>query len=222
MIRRLLPIMLAFAALLAGPAMARLPHPPLFAIPRPAPQPPLAFAYHGWKVDAQPSRGAQPAAKTVAAMKTQIDIVEHAGLKPAALDLLRAVPIVVTAAKTGPARYDPRGVVVVPARSLSPKKAALLYALLHAYQDKLVSGGAANPEILGFLREARTSHDWPKDADMLQNAREYFAATATVYLYGEFTREPYSRATLRQTQPRYYQWLALQFDDGRARAWKGR
>src|SRR5471030_470597 len=54
----------------------------LFA-PRHRPPPPqLVFDYHGWHVDASKAARGQAPEKTVKAMKTQIDIVEHVGLKP--------------------------------------------------------------------------------------------------------------------------------------------
>jgi hypothetical protein len=52
---------------------------------------------------------------------------------------------------------------------------------------------------------------------MLRDDPDYFALTASAYLYGAITREPYTRANLRKTQPDAYQWLANLFDDGKGR-----
>ena len=53
---------------------------------------------------------------------------------------------------------------------------------------------------------------------MLQNNQQFFALTSTAYLYGDITREPYTRADLKKTEPQYFQWLATLFDGGKARS----
>ena len=40
---------------------------------------------------------------------------------------------------------------------------------------------------------------------------------ATAYIDGAITREPYTRADLKNTAPQYYLWLANLFDGGKPR-----
>ncbi|HKT54637.1 MAG TPA: hypothetical protein VJP88_09305 [Caulobacteraceae bacterium] len=190
----------------------------LFGFGRPHPQPSLVFAYHGWRIDASHAARFQRADKTIGALEAQIDLVEKVRLKPQVLADLRGVPIRAEAGagRREPARYD-TGVVVVDARTLAPQRPVVLYGLMEAYTDRRLPGGFANPDIDRFRRDAASRNIWPKTARMLKDNPDFFAATATAYLYGVLTREPYTRPDLRKTQPGYYQWLARLFDDGRAR-----
>jgi hypothetical protein len=94
---------------------------------------------------------------------------------------------------------------------------ALLYGLLQAYHDQRLSGQAADRDLDGFRRQIIARRIWPKAALMLQNDQQFFALTATAYLYGAITREPYTRADLRKTEPQYDLWLAKLFDAGKPR-----
>ena len=89
--------------------------------------------------------------------------------------------------------------------------------LMLAYQDQRLPGGVANREVDGFLRELTARHAWPKAALMLQSDQQFFALTATAYIDGAITREPYTRTDLKTTAPQYYQWLANLFDGGKPR-----
>ncbi|WP_279357940.1 hypothetical protein [Methylobacterium indicum] len=46
---------------------------------------------------------------------------------------------------------------------------------------------------------------------MLANPKEFFAITASVYLYRRQAREPFTREELRRTQPLYYRYLTRLF-----------
>jgi hypothetical protein len=191
---------------------------PLFAQRRHAPPAQLVFDYHGWHVDASKGARGQSPDKTVKALKTQIDVVEHVGLKPQMLTAMRAAPILADPTVGREAgRYSAARTILLRVKRLDPKKPILLHALLLAYQDQHLPGGFGNPEISAFRAQAAARHVWPKNAVMLQSDGEFFAETASAYLYGEITREPYTRADLHKTQPLYYQWLARLFDDGRPR-----
>ena len=102
-------------------------------------------------------------------------------------------------------------------RRLDRKKPALLYGLLKAYMVQRLPGGVANQEIAVLRSEAAGHHAWPKTARMLQGNDEFFALSGAAYLFGTITREPYTRADLRKTEPACYRWLANLFDGGRAR-----
>jgi hypothetical protein len=190
--------------------------PLLFNLPKPAPPPALVFNYRGWKVDASAAAHAQKPERTVRFTKAQLDLVAGVGLAPQVLADLRAAPIVVTPG-LGPdaAIFRPPGVVEVHARQLDARKPTLLRALLCAEYGRLDRGQAA--DVARFRQAILARRAWPKSAEMLQDDRDFFADTATAYLYGAITREPYNRANLKKTQSDYYDWLARLFDGGRAR-----
>jgi hypothetical protein len=210
-------LVLACAALGATADSQPVLHPPFFGLIHPRPAPPLIFAYHGWKVDAARSARGQPAEKTVRAVQAQLDLVEHSGLKPDVLALMRGTPIIVVADNRETVTYSRASGVVLNARRLDPRKPAALIGLLQAYLDRGLPGGLANPDIERYRREAMAGHVWPNTALMLQSNGDFFAMTAGAYLVGATTREPYTRAHLAKTQPGYTQWLAKLFDGGVAR-----
>jgi hypothetical protein len=206
---------LALIGAVARPASAGF-LPPLFGDHRPSPN--LVFTYHGWRVNASPAARAQKPAKTVKAIKAQIDIVEHVGLPPKALDFMRGVPITAVAGSSPePGLYARGRGVLIHARNLDDKRPIVLRQMLYAYQDQVLPGGFANPDVARFRREAAGKHVWPNTATMLKDDPDYFAMTASAYLYGAITREPYTRADLCRSQPDACIWLAGLFDGGKVR-----
>ena len=183
---------------------------PLFT---PKPEPSLVFTYRGWRVDASRALKGQRPMVTVRKLKTQIDIVEQAGLSPQILAFMRTIPITGTApTELEPGRYVPGQGVFIRAKGLDDKRPTLLRQLLYAYEHQQLPGGFANPVAERLRTEAAAKHVWPKDATMLRSGADYFAFTASAYLYGTITSEPYTRADLTRTQPDAYQWLAGVFD----------
>ena len=148
----------------------------------------------------------------------QLDLVAKADVRPDVLAYMRTVPIIGDASPgTEPGRYVRGQGVLLRVRLLDPKKPMVLRQLLYAYQDQKLPGGFANPDVARFRREAVARKAWPQTAAMLQSDPDYFAYTATAYLAGAITREPYNRANLRKTQPAYYDWLGKVLDGGKAR-----
>jgi len=190
---------------------------PLFADHRPPP-PALVFVYHGWRVNASAAARAQKPAKTVKAIKAQIDIVEHVGLPPKALDFMRSVPITaVPGSSPEPGVYARGKGVSIHAKNLDDKRPIVLRQMLYAYQDQVLPGGFGNPDVERLRREAAGKHVWPNTAIMLKDDADYFAMAASAYLYGTITREPYTRADLCKSQPDACVWLAGLFDGGKLR-----
>lgn len=189
---------------------------PLFGPARP--EPGLNFSYRGWDVRAVDAARVQRADKTVRAIKAQIDIIEQLRLSPAVMAAFRAQPIYADPSigrEVG--RYSADRRILLRIKRLDAKRPTLLHALLLAYQDQHLPGGFGNPDIARYRQSISGRHVWPNTAIMLQNNGEFFAETASAYLYGEITREPYTRADLIKTQPDYYQWLARLFDGGKPR-----
>lgn len=179
---------------------------------------PLVFSYHGWQVDLTNAKGAEPDREMVAAVKRQLDIVEHVGLEPDVLTFMRTIPIWANpaAAKAGPGHYSSKTGIDLRVKALEPDKPIILHELLHAYHDRMIPDGFDNPDIKQFFNIGQRV--WPADSYMMSNGHEFFAVTASVYLFGDIDRPPFSRSRLRENQPRYYQWLATLFDDGRLRS----
>ncbi|ANM04737.1 hypothetical protein AMC78_CH02654 [Rhizobium phaseoli] len=176
---------------------------------------PLVFSYHGWQVDLTNAMGAEPDKEMIAAVKRQLDIVEQVDLKPDILKFMQTIRIWANpaAAGFGPGHYSRKTGVDLRVESLEPDMPIILHELLHAYNDRMLPGGFDNPDIRQFFDNGRGL--WPSDSYMMSNSHEFFAVTASVYLYGDIERPPHSRSELRKNQPRYYQWLATLFDDGR-------
>ncbi|MBX5198088.1 hypothetical protein HJB82_22655 [Rhizobium sp. NZLR10] len=179
---------------------------------------PLVFNYHGWQVDLTNARGAEPDREMVTAVKRQLDIVEHVDLKPDILKFMQTIRIWANpaAASFGPGHYSSKTGIDLRVRGLEPDKPIILHEFLHAYNDRMLPGGFGNSDVKQFFNSGRAL--WPSDSYMMSNDREFFAVTASVYLFGDIDRPPYSRSQLRTNQPRYYQWLATLFDDGRSRS----
>ncbi len=188
---------------------------PLFAR---KPQPSLVFVYHGWRVDASPALKGQSPTVTVRKLEAQIDLVEHVGLSAQTLDFMRSIKIVgAPPIASDPGRYIPGLGVFIRAKGLDDKRPVLLRQLLYAYENAKLPGGFNNPTAERLRAAAAAKHVWPKDALMLKSGPDYFALTASAYLCGAITSEPYTRADLKRTQPDAMVWLAGVFDGGRVR-----
>lgn len=184
---------------------------------RPAAADPLIFNYHGWQVDLTNARGAEAPQDMVRAIERQLDIVEHAGLKPQTLQFMRGIRIWAdpTRGRFGPGHYGRASGVDLRVKGLDPDKPIILHEFLHAYHDQQLPNGFANQQVQQYFDRAQGL--WPPDSYMMSNNREFFAVTASVYLFGDIERPPFSRAQLAMKQPLYYRWLAELFDDGRER-----
>lgn len=179
-------------------------------------QDPLVFEYHGWHIDLTGARGREADAKMIDAVKQQLDIVEGVRLKPQVLQFMRTIRIWANPNGSSPGHYAGATGVDLRVRALAPEKPIILHELLHAYHGQQLPGGFNNPAIESFFQRAGTV-GWPAGSHMLANNREFFATTASTYLFGDIQQPPGSRSEIRARQPRYYQWLAQLFDDGHPR-----
>ena len=109
----------------------------------------------------------------------------------------------------------PSGYILRPRQAID--RPILLHEQLHAFHDQQLPSGFASADIEKFYQRGQTA-GWPPGSTMMSNHKEFFATTASEYLYGDIPRPPESRKQLRAKQPQYYQWLADLFDDGRARS----
>jgi hypothetical protein len=179
---------------------------------------PLIIDYRGWHADLTGARGTLPDQKMIVAIKRQIDMVEQVRLKPQVIAFMRTIKIWAQPKQTttGPGHYSRATGIDLRMPLLDPDKPILLHELLHAYHHQQLPEGFDNADVEKFYERARSA-GWPPESYMMSNHREFFATTASVYLFGNIPRPPESRKELRTKQPQYYQWLANLFDDGRAR-----
>ncbi|HZP60838.1 MAG TPA: hypothetical protein VFB27_10990, partial [Opitutaceae bacterium] len=86
-------------------------------------------------------------------------------------------------------------------------KPVLLHELLHAFHDQRLDGGFGNRTILGYFEEARTITAFAANSHMMENNREFFACSATTYLFGVTAQEPFERDKIKENQPEFFAYL---------------
>jgi len=93
--------------------------------------------------------------------------------------------------------------------SVEKERPVLLHELLHAYHANMLPNGFSNSVVLSHYKAAKAIY--PSEAYLMANEREFFAVTASVFLYGKETIEPFTRAKIREKQPDYYNYLVWMF-----------
>jgi hypothetical protein len=172
-----------------------------------------ALAYRDFTIDLSEAKDAPNLKAIVASLRHQIDIVADCGAKPQILDFFKSQLIFVRpGAGDGGGRFDAGSTgVSVDIAVDAPEKPVLLHELLHAYHYRVLPQGHDNPDILTFYQRALDGSFYPPDAYVLKNVQEFFAVTASLYLWGNVDRPPHDRRTLHDRQPVYYKWLGDQF-----------
>ena len=145
-----------------------------------------------------------------ASLKHQIDIAADCGAAVRVIDFFRSQKIVLTSGSEGGGHYA-GGAIGLNAEVQPAQKPILLHEMLHAYHHQVLPQGTRNPEILRFYDRARDGGFYPPDAYVLRNVKEFFAVTASLYLWGNVDRPPFKRDVLRAKQPVYYKWLGDEF-----------
>jgi hypothetical protein len=169
------------------------------------------FDYHGWHIDASKVSD-QPRDAVTSAVQKQIDGIETLGIAQDIVSFMRTVPLHANASRDGaPAHYDRAKGVDFRVDALQPKKPVLLPELLRAFHEQKLKAND-NTIIENAYQASRKSGVWPADAPMLRSAPDFFAATATVYLFGTVDTAPFSQARLHELQPEYWKWLGEVFD----------
>ena len=143
-----------------------------------------------------------------AAMRHQLDIAADSGAKPEILAFFRNQKIAVlpTTGHGGGLYARARGVEldgVVPPHN----NPVVLHEFMHAMHNRYLPQSSDNPDIVQFYQRAVTNQLYSKGEYLLTNKGEFFAVTASLYLWGSVAREPHNRETLRAKQPNYYKWL---------------
>ena len=78
-----------------------------------------------------------------------------------------------------------------------------------SYHAHMLPNGVNNAVVLSQYKIGKGIY--PSDAYVVANEREFFAVTASVFLYGKETMEPFTRAKIREKQPEYYNYLVWMF-----------
>ena len=103
------------------------------------------------------------------------------------------------------------GLIMVRPRVISAETPVLLHEMLHAYHRHMMAHGFSNPSILFYFKDAKGKTFYPSDAYLLTNEKEFFAVTASVFLYGRDDKEPFTRSKLKEKQPDYFKYLVWLF-----------
>lgn len=180
----------------------------------------LASAQEGFRI-VQPREPLPD--EVIASFHTQLGLVEAAGLPPQVLSAMKQTTIVID-----PDLEDKhgvfavrRGVGTVRLRPMvfAPNRPILLHELLHAYHFNVLGRGRA--EILQAYAHAKNSSLFPprfQDAHFLKNDREFFAVTASMYLFGDLQQPPFRCAALSTLDDGYLAFLGAQFGPPRCPA----
>ena len=86
----------------------------------------------------------------------------------------------------------------------------LLHELLHAFHDHILPDGFANPAVQSWFKQASDKKLYPADQYQMNNEKEFFAVTASVFLFGR--DKELVRATIKEKQPDYYKYLVWLFE----------
>lgn len=192
--------------------------------------------YRSYFFDLREIAERQDFAVIVDELRHQIDIVEGVGLSQRVLKFFHTVPIVAdelaslsspkdhpdalaAACYVGWAHPDAvdvaadtgRGVVMVRPIRIDAQRPLVLHELLHAYHANILPQGFKNPAVLFHYDLAKSKDLYPAAAYLLTNEKEFFAVTASVFLYGKDGTEPFTRSNLKQRQPDYFNYLVWLF-----------
>ena len=171
------------------------------------------FAYRGFTVDISAVQALSNFKAIETSLKHQIDIVADCGASAAILAFFRSQEIVVKPGHGdggGHFSSNSKG-VTVDAAVQAPEKPVVLHELLHAYHFRVLPGALQNPDLRRFYERAKEGQLYPTDSYVLKNVQEFFAVTASLYLWGNVDRPPHNRDNLRDKQPVYYKWLGQLF-----------
>jgi hypothetical protein len=105
------------------------------------------------------------------------------------------------------------GVVIVRPLTLTDdnvRRPVLLHELLHFYHAHIFPMGVGDPTIRFYYKAAEGIYQ-NVDGYFLKNEKEFFAVTASIFLYGKADQPPFTRAQIQEKQPDYYKYLVWLF-----------
>lgn len=199
----------------------------------------VTFSYRGFQANEAQVLNVPYLSQANSSIKRQIDLLYNVGLSPEVLTFFQSIPIkvinktVVTAAAGIEGAYQGEGngiILNIAINDGNPEEITLLHELLHAFHDQRLPDGFNNQTIKNYYQDAvnRRCYNWLLDSpdraisycfgytDIttydLTNQKEFFAVTATTYLFGQDPdREPHLRQDIQEKQPEYYSYLQQLF-----------
>lgn len=173
---------------------------------------PLTLTYRDFTVDMALAANMPNRAAIETSLRRQIDITADCGAKAEIVAFFRTIRIALkTDPKGGPGRFSPATGVEIHAAAQPPENPILLHELIHALHYFVLPGRNQNPDVLRFHNNAMRGGFYAADDYVMKNTNEYFAVTASLYLWGKVARPPHDRETLCRNQPAYCNWLGELF-----------
>jgi hypothetical protein len=172
------------------------------------------LTYRGFVIDATAVRSVEQLDALRSSIAHQIDIVADCGAKAEVLRFFQGQEIIVRPDLRGKHRgmFDARSFgIEIDDGVAAPQKPIILHELLHAFHFRAMPGGYQNADIVRFYNRAKSNRLYTEGEYLLTNVQEFFAVTASLYLWGNVDREPHTREKLKATQPIYYAWLGELF-----------
>jgi hypothetical protein len=168
--------------------------------------------YRGFTIDVSRAQDRPDFESVERSVKHQVDIVADCGASADVLGFFRSQKVSLEPGHgDGGGHFAAQSAGVALDAAVDPPEApVLLHELLHAYHWKILPGGFRNGDLIGFYGRAKTV-GYPSGAYLLTNVQEFFAVTASCYLWGRVSRPPFTCANLKSRQPLYAAWLARQF-----------
>ncbi len=172
--------------------------------------------YRGFSIDESRLKDLTQIEALRSATREQIDMVCAVGLPADILTFFQSLPLVLVPTGTVPSATPglyggkDRTVKVVTSILAVGHKPVLLHELLHAYHDQRLKDGFGNREILAYFDLAKAISAYGAKSHMMQNEKEFFACSATTFLFGVTAQEPFHRDKLQASQPEligYFQAL---------------
>jgi hypothetical protein len=179
----------------------------------------LAAEYHGFKIDESKGRLSREQEDS---LFKQLDIIERAALPPAVIDTMKQTAIVVDPDLRGNpgifAVRDGAAAVYVRPMEFPENKPIVLHEFLHAYHFRALR--LDRPEIQDEFQWVKHANLFPEryqSSHFLENAKEFFAVTGTLYLFGNIQQPPFDCSALSRLRPQYLKFLNDQFGPSRCR-----
>jgi hypothetical protein len=147
------------------------------------------------------------------ATKEQIDIVCAVGLPAEIMEFFQRVPLVIlpqsAIPRTSPGLYANKDRVVKLTSRIAAvgHKPVLLHEFLHAFHDQRMKDGVKNRTVIGHFDQAKAVGIYAPNSHMMKSTQEFFACTATTYLFGVTAQEPFQRAKIADHLPAYFAYL---------------
>ena len=149
-------------------------------------------------------------------LRRQLQIITSVHLPAAMLAFFRSVPIVVQRSYNEKSRamyrdsgFGGLGEVDTGLLPLDDDKPVLLHEMMHAYDAKYWHHN--NPDVNAAYQAALTQSLYAPKSHFMQNQGEFFAISATVYLYGPVAQPPHNCEVLALRQPQYVEFMERLF-----------